>query len=95
MDILFEALIDLILEGAIEGSKSNKIPKPIRIILILFLSLFYLTIIGVVLLVGILMLKEKNYLGGIIVSLLAFLLLVACIARFRKAYLEKKNNKVK
>ena len=46
MDFLFEAIIELILEGSFEASKSSKVPKLIRYFLIFLITLFYLSIIG-------------------------------------------------
>ena len=94
MDILYEFLIDLILEGAMEGSKSNRIPKPIRIILITFLLLFYAAIIGIIMFVGVeAIIYDNNILGGIIIIAVGLLILISCIVKFRQIYLEKKGSR--
>ena len=80
MDLLFEALFDLILEGSFEASKSKKVPKPIRILLI-FGFLFYLGIIGL----------SKNLLAGILLIAFGLLFLILSIIKFRKTYLNKMN----
>ena len=46
MKFIIELILDLLLEGSIEASKSEKVPKPIRYILIVLISLFFLAVIG-------------------------------------------------
>ena len=50
MDLLFEFLIELILESSIEASKSRKVPRLIRYPLIVLLSFF---MVGVLVGVGV------------------------------------------
>ena len=45
MDLLFEFIIDLLVSSSIEGSKSNKIPKPIRYLLLGIVIFFIPSII--------------------------------------------------
>ena len=85
-------MIDLILEGSIEVSKSKKVPKLIRYILILLVVLFFVGVIGLILYIGICTLEE-NILYGIIVILFGLFLLTLSIFRFRKIYLDKKITK--
>ena len=96
MELLVEILIDLIFEGTIELSANKKVPRLIRYLLILIISLFFLAIIGVILIIG-LSLYSKNKISSIIIILLSILILIASIITFKKKYLtikEKKNSNV-
>jgi hypothetical protein len=88
MEILFEALFELILEGSFDASKSSKIPKPIRYILVLLLSLIYIAIIGFILYFGITGLKI-NLGAGIVLIAFGLILLALSIIKFKKTYLNK------
>ncbi len=92
MDLFFETLFDLILEGSFEASKSKKVPKPIRYILIFLISLIYIVIIGFLFYFGIVGLS-KNLLAGIILILFGLLFLILSIIKFKKTYtyIKKKN----
>ena len=90
MDLLFEFLVELIFGGITEASKSKRVPKPIRYILIALISMLYLSIIGLIIWIGIDCL-EKNLLGGIAIILFGLFFLVLCIRKFRKVYLNKIN----
>lgn len=90
MEYIFEFILELVLEGSIEVSKSNKIPKYIRYPLIGILFLFFIAVIGLILFTGILSLKE-NIRSGILLILVGLFLLIMSVIRFRKAYLIKMN----
>lgn len=90
MDFLFELLFELIAEGTVELSKSIKVPKYIRYPLIVIIALFFIGVIGILLLVGVASF-EQNFLIGIIIIALALLLLVMGVIKFRKTYLIRKN----
>lgn len=92
MEYLFEFILELIVEGSIEASKSNKIPKYIRYPLIIIISLFFIIVIGLVFLAGFLVLKE-NILVGILLILLGLWMLIMSIIKFKKTYLSKVNKK--
>lgn len=92
MEFLIELILELTLEGSIEASKSNKVPKFIRYILIAFIVLFFLAVIGLIFLTGILILKE-NLIAGIFMFLIGVLMLIMSIIKFRKTYLLKMDNK--
>ena len=85
MDLLFEVILDLILEGSIEASKSNKIPKFIRYLLIFFISLFFITVIGLILFIGISILKN-NVIGGVVIIVFSLFMLIMSIIKFRNTY---------
>jgi len=88
MDFLFELIFELILEGSIEASKSSKIPKPIRYILIFLICLFFLFIISLFIIIGIDLLKE-NKIGGIIIIIFGILFALVCLYSFIKVYIKK------
>ncbi len=91
MECLFEFILELVLEGSLEVSKSNKIPKYIRYPLIVIISLFFIAVIGLIFLAGIISLK-KNILVGIIFILMGFVIFIMSVLKFRKTYLGKKTN---
>lgn len=90
MEIIFEFLLELLFEGSIEISKSRKVPKYIRYPLIGILSLLFLAVIGLVILAGVLYLKE-NILAGILLILLGALLPIMAGLKLWKAYLARKH----
>ena len=90
MDILFELIIDLLISSSIEGSKSSKIPKPIRYLLLGFVILFFVAVIGLIIFVGVDILKT-NLIGGLIIIGFGILMLILSILKFKKIYLEKNN----
>lgn len=90
MEYVFEFLLELILEGSIEASKSSKIPKYIRYLLIVLIVCFFAAVIGLIFLTGILFIKE-SLVGGICFILIGLFLLVSSIIQFRKTYLIKKD----
>lgn len=92
MEIIFEFILELIFEGSIEASKSSKTPRFIRYLLIVIISLFFIAVIGLILLVGILTLKE-NLIAGILMILIALFMLVMSIIKFRKTYLIRASRK--
>lgn len=89
MEFIFEFILELLLEGSIEISKSSKIPKYIRYPLIAIISLFFIGVIGLIFLAGILSLRE-NILLGIFFLLIGLFMLLMSVKKFRKTYLIKK-----
>ena len=90
MEYIFEFILELVLEGSIEVSKSSKIPKYVRYPLIGIISLFFIAVIGLIFFTGILSLKE-NIILGILLILVGLLLLIMSVIKFRKIYLTKIN----
>lgn len=88
MEYLFEFILELALGGSIEISKSNKVPKVIRYPLIVIIVLFFLAVIGLIFLTGILILKE-NVMAGIFFIIIGMFMLVMSIIKFKKVYLKK------
>lgn len=92
MDILFELIIDLLISSSIEGSKSSKIPKPIRYLLLGIVILFFVTVIGLIVFMGVSILKD-SLIGGLVIIGFGILMLILSILKFRKIYLEKSDEK--
>lgn len=88
MEYVFEFILELVLEGSIEISKNRKIPKYVRYPLIAIIALFFITVIGLILLAGILSLK-KNFLLGIFFIFIGLLLFIMSVIKFKKTYLIK------
>lgn len=85
-----EFLIELLLEETITISTSKKIPFIIRYPLIILIVGFYILLIGIILLVSISLLKEKNYIGSIVILLIDIVILVGLIKLFKDSYIKKK-----
>ena len=90
MDFLIELLVEvaaeLTAEGTVELSKSVKVPRCVRCLLIGIVVLFSTGVIGVMMLTGWLMLEESLP-GGLIFLALATWMLVMGVIKFRKTYL--------
>ena len=87
MELVFEFLFDLIIEGGMELSKSKKVPLPIWIILGVILVAFFVGVIGLIGFVGVMMFPD-NVPAGIfflaISAMLAILLVRRGITTFRR-----------
>ncbi len=90
MEYIFEIILECVLDGIFEVSKSSKIPKYIRYPLIGIIFLLFIAVLGLILFVGILALKEDFILGTILMLLGVFLLSISII-KLRKTYLAKMN----
>lgn len=89
MEFLFETLLELVLEGSFEASRSKIVPMPVRIILAALVVLLVLTAIGVMVLAGVLMIRDGKPLAGAFMLALAALLLALGIWKFVRAYCKK------
>ena len=78
------------MEDGISASKSEKLPKSIRYILLGFILLLYIVIIVSIALVGIMRLEE-NIVEGIIIILIGLCFLLLCISRYRAVYKKEQN----
>lgn len=92
MEILFEILLELILEGTIEISKNKKVSKIIRYPLILLIILLFLVVTSLIFFTGVLSYKKINKLCGIFFIMIGIIFLISSIIKFKKIYLKKKNN---
>ena len=92
MEYLIEFILELVLEGGLEVTKSNKVPKPIRYIILGIIALLFIAVIGLIYLTAFLILKE-SIIGFILNFLLATFMLISAIIKLKKEYLKKINNK--
>lgn len=53
LDDIIEIALELILDGAIEAAGSKRVPLAVRIVLVVFLALFFLALFGLLLWVGV------------------------------------------
>lgn len=90
MEFIFEILLDLILEGCFEASSNKKVPKIIRYPLIALIALFFVSVIFGIFILGI-SLWNKNIYGSLFIILLSIIMLILSIYRFKKVYIERKN----
>lgn len=91
MDFIIELVLELLFDGMMEASKSNKVPKFIRYPLIIIIVLFFLLIIGFIFIASILAIKE-SIVAGLLLIIIDLFLLVGSIAKVRKEYFIKKKN---
>lgn len=89
MEFLFEFILELILDGSLEASKNQRIPKFIRYPLIGIIVLFFVMVIGLIMMAGILSLKE-NVIVGLFFIIIGLVIFIMSIIKFRKVYLLKK-----
>lgn len=92
MELVFEVLVELLLEGAIEISKRDKVPKIIRLSLILFIILLFISVIILIFFTGVLAYQKINKLFGLLLIIIGVVFLIASVIKFKKMYLIKKNN---
>ncbi len=92
MEYLIEFILELVFECGLEATKSNKVPRPIRYIILSIIVLLFIAIVVLIYLTAFLILKE-SIIGFILIFLLATFLLISAIIKFRKEYLIKVNNK--
>ena len=85
MDFIFELIAELVFDTVSEVSKSQKVPKPVRYILIGLIILFFTASFGLIFLAGALMMK-KTVAGGVVTIALGLLMLILSIRKFRKTY---------
>ena len=94
MEFLLELLIDLIFEGSVELSTNKKVPSFIRYFLIGFIVILYLSIIGTLFVLGIIIGKENPATGSLLL-ILSLVFLVFSVLEFRKKCLDKGKEKNK
>ena len=88
MEFLFEILLELILEGTMTASQNKKVPKLVRVVLIVLISAFYLSVIGLILFIGVTCWKT-NKIGGLIIITIGSVIFIMAAVKFRKMYLDK------
>lgn len=92
MEYIIEFILELCFEVGVEASKSNKVPKLVRYLLITIISLIFISVIGLIIFIGIDILKN-NLLGGLVIILFGLVMLLYSIIKFKKIYLLKKEQK--
>ena len=88
MEFLFEILLELILEGGVAASQNKKVPKVVRGFLIVLISAFFLSVIGLILLIGVTCWRT-NKIGGSVIITIGLALFIMAAVKFRKLYLDK------
>ena len=78
---IFETLMEFLLESAIEGSKSSKVPKPVRIILKVIVIAVYAALIGLFLLIAFVAFRDGDTGMGIFMLVLTILFTVVFIVK--------------
>ncbi|MBQ9659155.1 MAG: hypothetical protein IJV31_10420 [Clostridia bacterium] len=95
MELLLEFIFTLIFEGSIEVAKDRKISKWIRYPLIILLSVFFISVIGLIIYVSIGMILSKEHyspLGGILLLAFVIILIVSAIRSIKKEIKSRKAN---
>lgn len=87
-DICCEILFELILEGAIAGAASKKVPMIARILLVGLILFFYGGLLFVIFHIAV---KDKSITAAIIGVLLAVIIVMAVWKKYRE-YKAKKEN---
>ncbi len=84
MEYVLEFILEFIFEAGMEASRSSKVPKYIRYLLIVLISLFFVFVIGLIIFTGILSLKEHVIAGILLISIGVFMLVVCIRKMMRK-----------
>jgi len=89
MELLVEFFVDLILEGSLEISEDERMPKWLRYICLTIVILVFGAVTIGLFILGIFVGKENIY-AGIFFILIAFILLISGIVKFEKKYIQKR-----
>lgn len=89
MELIFEFIFELLLEGGLEISSNKKVNKWIRYPILAIIILFFLTIILGLIFIGITMIEE-NVFASLFITGVGIFLLIMSIIKFKKVYIEKK-----
>ena len=93
MEILFEIIFETIVGGSFDLSNDSSVPKPLRIFLGVFSMTIFLSILGLLIVIGFKLLfsSEKNStLCGLLMLLISSILVFGLIYRMIKAKKSKK-----
>lgn len=85
MELLFEFLLELLIEGGIKAGKNNQISKYIRYPLLAILVIIFSGIIGILFFTGFSLIR-KNIMTGIVLLLFGLFMFTACIVYIIKNY---------
>lgn len=89
MESIIEIILELVLEGSIEASKSSKIPKPVRYLITAMIVLLFIAFIGFIFWVGVIVLND-NIPAGIFLILIGVVMTLLGVIKFIKTYLTKR-----
>ncbi len=90
MEFLIEFLVDLILEGSMEISEDERMPKWLRYICLTIVTIVFGVVTIGLFVLGIFAGKENIY-AGIFFIIIAFILLISGIVKFEKKYIQRRN----
>ena len=83
MESIIEIILELVLEGSIEASKSSKIPKPVRYLITAMIVLLFIAFIGFIFWVGVIVLND-NIPAGIFLILMGAVMTLLGVIKFIK-----------
>lgn len=89
MDIIFEILVDFLLEGSIEIGTNQKVSRIIRYPLLILVLLLFLSVILGLLYFGIKIYKV-NKIGSIFIIVVALFLFIGAIIKTKNIYDQEK-----
>lgn len=90
MEFIFDFVVELILDGTIQISKNQKVPKLIRYPLMIFILLLFLGVTLLIFFTGILSYQKINKICGIIFIVLGIVFFIASIIKLKNIYIKKK-----
>ena len=91
MEFLIELIMELVFEGTLDQSTNRKVPNWIRYPLIVLVGLFFTAVVGIILLVGLVVLREYWFVGLPLIALaIGFALLT--VRKFRRVYIQKRDH---
>lgn len=80
MEFIFELMAELLFEGTVSLSRNRKVPRAVRLLLVLIIVLFFAAVVGLVLYMGIRVFKDSPLAGAAVTAVGIVLLL--CAVRF-------------
>lgn len=83
MEILYEIIFELFLEGLLEIAFSKKISRWIRYPLLFLIAAFIMAVIGLCIFAGV-KISSDSFIAGIFLIALGFFLLVGCVRKLCK-----------
>ena len=89
MELLIEFLVELILEGSLEISEDEKMPRWLRYICLIIGTLVFGAVTIGLFILGVYLGRENIYVG-IFLIIIAFILLISGIVKFEKKYIQKR-----
>ena len=89
MESIIEIILELVLEGSIEASKSSKIPKPVRYLITAMIVLLFIAFIGFIFWDVVIVLND-NIPAEIFLILMGVVMTLLGVIKFIKTYLTKR-----